>query len=215
VTIALSTRWIRGGTTPAAAVEALRRLGVTDLFAATADPRWRELRDRGSGFCGVAGSVEGLEDAMRLARSLRAGAIVVEGGAATGGRERAAERLARALHGPLSLGAPIAVTNGAREDDLVGLEEFGWLLEALPRLGLWFDPARAVSRGDALPEAWADRFAGRTTGVVVLHGAARSPDLGILTRLLPRRAPWVLDAGPEVPEADLLLALGSLKASFL
>jgi hypothetical protein len=164
-----------------------------------------------------------LEKAASRASRLRAPWLLVEGGriveasAASepselrlGFRERWAERAVRALHAGLATGAPLAIRPAGGADGLLGFEETGWLLDDLPRLGLWQDPHRALSLGahglGPPPGAWAERWAGRTAGLLVggtgaAHPEAAGLDWSTLRDTLPRRIPWVLDLGSDLPEA--------------
>jgi hypothetical protein len=182
--------------------------------------------------CDAARSAAGLAAPAAAAAALRAGHLVVPSPrvvpaerAAT--RERRVEEAARALHGPLAAGVPLAVVNGGRDADLLHLTETGWLLDALPRLALWFDPARALALEaaglDAGPLAYADRFAGRVGGVLVhglgsdgrghAHPEDRGPPWGRLGESLPQRVPWVLDLSSRHDAADLRDAARFLEAA--
>jgi hypothetical protein len=141
--------------------------------------------------------------------------------------ERQVEALVRALHGPLGAGWPLAVLHGTDGGDLLLLEETGWLLDALPRLGLWLDPAWLLSlerRGAGPgPAAWADRFAGRVVGVSVhglgsdgrghAHPEDDGPPWGRLASSLPRRAPWTLDLSGRLTVDDVRDALRYVTAA--
>jgi hypothetical protein len=175
-----------------------------------------------------------LEPKVALASALRARHLVVASPRAAvlekereARRERFVEQLARALHGPLVAGAPLAVVNGGSPTDLLHLTETGWLLDALPRLGLWLDPARAL-RLDALtpgagPLAWADLLAGRVTGVLVhglgsdgaghAHPEDRGPPWGRLGETLPQRVPWALDLSQRHDASDVRDAARFLEAA--
>lgn len=142
-------------------------------------------------------------------------------------RDRLVEAAARALHGPLKDGVPLALRNGDGLDDLVGHAEIGWLLDALPRLAVWFDPARAqrAVRLTAAPAltAWTDAWASRAAGVVAhglgsdlgghAHPEDAGPDWGSLGASLPRRLTWVLDVSGSLSAADVRDAVRYLKAS--
>ena len=142
-------------------------------------------------------------------------------------REGGADRAARALHRASADGAELAIRNGGRAADLLLQPDVvEWLLSDLPTLGLWFDPARAhrawcLGLGPE-PAAWADRFAGRTTGVFV-HGLGSdlgghghpedgAPDWGTLGRSLPHRVPWILDVTHTLSAADVEDAIRYLRA---
>lgn len=101
-----------------------------------------------------------------------------------------------------------------------------WLLDDLPALGLFFDPARAqrawrLGLGPE-PAAWADRLASRTVGVFV-HGLGSdlaghghpedgAADWGTLGRSLPHRVPWILDVTHALSAADVEDAIRYLRA---
>ena len=142
-------------------------------------------------------------------------------------REKAAETAARALHSALADGVPYALRNGARPEDLLlRPEEVEWLLDDLPTLSLYFDPARAerawrLGLGPA-PAEWADRLASRMAGVFV-HGLGSdlaghghpedgAADWGTLGASLPRRVPWVLDLTHTLSAADVEDAIRYLRA---
>lgn len=144
-----------------------------------------------------------------------------------GPRERLVEQVARALHGPLREGVPLAVVPGDGAEHLLGLTETGWLLEALPRLMLWLDAARAeraarLGLGPALT-AWTDAWAGRTVGVLAhglggdlaghAHPEEDGPAWGSLGESLPRGLPWVLDVSGRLSAADVRDALRCLAAA--
>jgi hypothetical protein len=162
------------------------------------------------------------------AARLRAGHVVVEGAGAVAAdrtvRERAVEDAARSLHGPLRRGVPLAVRPGSAAGDLLGIEETGWLLDALPRLAFVLDPARArrlhLAEHGPAPEVWAERF-GPRTNLIACHGfgdsdaGGRHPaedDLAwrVLSEMVPRRTPWLLDLAPDLGVGDLSDALGYL-----
>ncbi len=141
-------------------------------------------------------------------------------------REAAAERAVRALHAGLATGAPLAVRPGSTASDLLHVEETEWLLDALPRLGLAFDPTRALGLErlglGPPPEAWADRFASRA-GTCFAHGlgaglAGRGhpdddgPDWSSLGEMVPRAATWVLDLAPTLSTADVTDAIRAVRA---
>jgi hypothetical protein len=141
-------------------------------------------------------------------------------------REKAAERAVRALHAARTTGAPLAVRNGGSAACLLGFEELEWVLDDLPRLVLFFDPARAL-RLHALglgpaPAAWGERYAKRIAGVLVqglasdLVGGSHPEDGGAawqeLAEGLPRAAPWFLDLAPTLAAADVEDAVRYLRA---
>jgi hypothetical protein len=191
------------------------------------------LRAHGVTVCGVApGADVAVEDAAiaraaRRAAATKADALVLEGGRVAGDdRGRATERAARVLHPFLGAGVPLAIRPGGAAEDLLGYEEVSWLLDALPRLGLWLDPARAMAlqragHGPAV-SAWAEACAGRCTGVWV-HGLGGDgkggahlrddgPPWEQLAEMLPTRRPWVLDLAPDAGRDALRDALGDLRS---
>ncbi len=169
----------------------------------------------------------GLDAACSNAAELAARAIVVEGGALEGEpSDVAADRLVRALHAPLAAGAPLALRNAAGPEDLLGVTEVEWLLSELPRLALWFDPARAMARqragGGASLRTWIDAYADRCTGVFA-HGLGRDGlggahpsddgvDWAALCGAIPRSAPWVLAMDPETDDDTLRDAQSYLRS---
>ena len=131
--------------------------------------------------------------------------------------EEVAVRAARALHAALR-GTPLALRNaGTAADLLLEPTTLEWLLSDLPRLGFFFDPARAL-RAHRLglgpqPAAWADRFGSRTGGVFV-HGLGSdlaghshpedgAPEWRLLAEELPRGIPWILDLAPSLAPGDV------------
>jgi hypothetical protein len=160
-----------------------------------------------------------LEEASAVASVLRAGAVVLEGGVLPPGvsREEAVETALRRIHGLVVTGVPLALRIGGRVGDLLGFEEAGWALESLPRLSLWFDPARALERAGAgagpdVP-AWAERYAGRMAGIHLERLPAEDgTDWKSLVQSLPTRVPWVLDPPAAVSERDLQRAVGYLRS---
>jgi len=141
--------------------------------------------------------------------------------------EAVADRAVRALHRAQADGVPLAIRNSGRVGDLLlGPDVVEWLLDDLPALGLFFDPAHAL-RAWRLglgpePAAWADRLASRTTGVFV-HGLGSdlaghghpedgAADWGTLGRSLPHRVPWVLDVTHTLSAADVEDAIRYLRA---
>lgn len=144
-----------------------------------------------------------------------------------GARERLVEQIARALHGPLAQGVPLAVANGLGPEQVLGFTETGWLLDALPRLGLWLDPlgAEQARRQGWGPGgvAWTDAYGGRTVGALA-HGAGsagtghahpedQGADWGSLGESLPRRLPWILDVTGSLSAADVRDAVRYLTAA--
>lgn len=142
-------------------------------------------------------------------------------------RAKRVEIAARGLHAALKDGVPLAVRNDDGLERLLGFEETGWLLGALPRLGLWFDPARAergarLGVGPALSR-WADAYAARVAGVAAhglgsdlaghAHPEDEGPDWGSLGETLPRRLTWVLDVSGRLSAADVRDAVRFLTAS--
>jgi hypothetical protein len=143
------------------------------------------------------------------------------------GRERLVEGAARALHAALKDGVPLTVRNGDGLAALLGFEETGWLLSALPRLQLFFDPARAeraarLATGPALVR-WTDAHAARVAGVAAhglgsdlagrAHPEDAGPDWGSLGDTLPRGRTWVLDVSGTLSAADVRDAVRFLRAS--
>lgn len=132
-------------------------------------------------------------------------------------REQAAERAVRALHQVARGGASLAVRHGGSAACLLGFEELEWVLDDLPALSLFFDPARALRRHrlglGPEPAAWAERFARRTAGVIVqglasdLAGGSHPEDGAApwreLAEALPRGVPWFLDLAPTLAAADV------------
>jgi hypothetical protein len=185
----------------------------------------------GGRFPGRAGArLEDVEQALR--RGSRGGAE--EAGALRAeaqrlreaGAARAVEAAARALHGPLKAGVPLAVRNGDGLAAVLQHVETGWLLDALPGLALWFDPARAeraarLGNGPAVT-AWLDAYGPRVGGVAAhglgsglggrAHPADAGPDWGSLAASLPRRLTWVLDLSGSLAAADVRDAVRFLEA---
>ncbi len=169
----------------------------------------------------------GLEQALACGSALRARAIVVDGGVLDGADpEEAADRLVRALHGPLVAGAPLAIRNGPGADALIGFVATEWLLSELPRLALWFDPSSALARQRAgvgtEVTGWIDAYGLRMGGLFVHglgsdgRGGAHPTDDGAdwpaLWGALPRAAPRVLAMGPEHDDEALRDALRYLRS---
>jgi len=255
VSFALTSRWFAAGAGPQALIAGLKAVGLPTLVLHEPPPqavRWREpLRAEGvrvlavrladvEGLVGTGAEVVG---ALKPARVLvPAGALAPMPPSLLGGapsdeerlahrqrvRERQVEVLARTLHGPLAAGWPLAALHGTAAGELLLLEETGWLLDALPRLGLWLDPARLLalerSGGSPGPAAWADRFAGRVVGVSVhglgsdgqghAHPEDDGPAWGRLAASLPRWVPWALDLSGRLTAADVREALRYMTAAF-
>ena len=168
----------------------------------------------------------GLDDALARGSALRVRAVVVNGGALDGeDPEAAADRLVRALHGPLVGGAPLAIRNGLGEDAAVGFVATEWLLSELPRLRLWFDPSAALARlragvGTEI-SGWIDAYGLRMGGLFVHglgsdgRGGAHPTDDGAewpsLWDALPTAAPRVLAMDPRFGDDDVRDALGYLR----
>ena len=143
------------------------------------------------------------------------------------GAAKGVEAAARALHGPLKEGVPLAVRNGDGLGDVLQSVETGWLLDALPGLSLWFDPARAeraarLATGPALMP-WLDAHAARVAGLAAhglgsdlagrAHPEDAGPDWGSLVASLPRRLTWVLDVSGTLSAADVRDAVRFLEAA--
>ncbi len=140
-------------------------------------------------------------------------------------RAGAVERAARALHDGLRVGVPLAVRNAGGAAGLLGFEETGWLLDALPRLRLAFDPTRAL-RLHRLglgpnPASWAEQYASRST-LLFVHGLGAdfaggshpedgAPAWPILRDILPDRLPRVLEVRPTLTHAEVLDAVGYVR----
>lgn len=191
-----------------AVVEGARALDVRTVFLRSPIVRPRALRyalrANGVGVCGVGcEGLSALEPAAQAAASLRAGAVVVDAGPAAEEPEAAVDGLARGLHGPVRGGVPVAVRNGP----LLGREALGWLFEALPRVGFWFDPARV----EGALEPWANAYARRATGVLL----GRHPDAfgRDLAEAWPLRVPWVLDVADAHEREDGIKALRAMLAA--
>lgn len=144
-------------------------------------------------------------------------------------RERLVEQVARSLHGPLASGLPLAVVSGDGAADLLGFAETGWLLDALPRLGLWWDAGRAerarrLGLGPPL-SSWTDAHGRRMWGGLAhglggdlaghAHPEDQGPDWGSLGEALPRSWPWVLDVSSSLTANAVRDALRYLEASGL
>jgi hypothetical protein len=251
VSIALASRWFAGRTDPASIALGLREVGIPALVQdepPAAAARWREpLRAQGVTVVALRTEAAGAPSALltEVGGALRVERIVVAGGAFTAprgvtgaaatepevlrrARERQVEALARALFAPVRAGLPLAVGQAAGPHELLTLEALGWLLDALPRLTLWFDPARALAASragtDAAPDAWADRFAGRVAGVSVhglgsdgrghAHPEDDGPPWSTLAASLPRRVPWTLDLSGNLSADDVREARRYLEAAF-
>jgi len=247
VTVTLATGWLGDEVSATRLLEVARSLDQRAFHAARPPAgavRLRtELKAQGVRILGVSTAApEGLSDphveralqalerAVLAASALRAETVVFEGGSPEpGGREEATERLARAVHGALRRGVPLAVRNGRGREDLLGFEETEWLLSELPGLGLHFDPARAerAARRDEGPAltAWMDAYAGRCSGVFV-HGLGRSGEGGAhpaddgppwrtLVSSLPRRVPWILEPAETLSPAEVKDALHYLRSLWM
>lgn len=187
----------------------------------------KQFQAHGMAITSVLSDAAGLDAAFHHASDLGARAIVLEGGALEGADpEEAADRLVRVLHGPLAAGAPIGLRNGASPDDLLGMTEIEWLLSELPRLTLWFDPARALAchRAEAGPSVrrWIDAYAARCAGLFVhglgsqglggAHPTDDGPAWDALRGAVPRAAPWVLSMDPTRGDDEIVDALSWLRA---
>ncbi|MDJ0973104.1 MAG: hypothetical protein QNJ98_01415 [Planctomycetota bacterium] len=166
-------------------------------------------------------------DATRIAARLRAGALVLDGGTRRPGtpHEAEVEGLARHAHALLQGGAPVAVLPGDAGEAVLDDEALGWLLDDLPRLGLWLDPVRVVRRAEGDAGAGLvpllDRLAPRCRGTFVAglgsdgrggrHPEDAGADWSTLIELLPRGVPWVLDLAPDADGDELEDALGFLR----
>ena len=188
----------------------------------------RRLYEQGVSVVSVATTRDALADAVRFGSALRTRTIVVEGDTLLAGEdvEGAADRMVRALHTHLSEGVPLAIRNASEPTGLLDMTVCEWMLDELPRLVLWMDPARALRRHRAgegpEPRHWIDAFAGRTGGVFV-HGLGASgaggahpdddgPGWEDLRGALPTAAPWVLDLDPALSEDAVADALGYVRA---
>lgn len=224
MSVALSTRVFGAVPEHEVLVERLRALDVHGVcfHALPARPRTTRaaLRRVGVEVVGVAASHRGEPplDAAGVATSqLGASGLIVDAGPLDPNlpRDGQIEALARALHGWLDEGAPVAVLPGEGAGALLDGEALAWLLEDLPGLALWFDPVRVA--GDAGRLAVLDRWAGRCRGIHVAGIGAdgqggRHPEEGgtdweALRAMLPAGLPWVLDLRPEVDADELLDAL--------
>lgn len=253
MTLALVPRAAGAGAGPEALARLAREAGIAQLVLDDPPPaaaRWREpLRAAGVGVVALRLAQQGApgEASLALASALRVERVVVGGGSLATGpglagedgpaaraaqrlrvRERQVEALARSLHAPVGAGVPLAVRHAAGAGDLLRLEEVGWLLDALPRLMLWLDPARllAASREgwEQGPLAWADRLAGRVAGVSVhglgsdgrghAHPEDDGPPWGTLAATLPRRVPWALDLSSRLEARDVAEARRFLESVF-
>ena len=244
MTVSLSTAWLGAAPSAAHLLEIARAFDVR-AFHASQPPvqaAWlrTELKSQGVRILSVASdapaglsdpdvqrALEALQVAMAAASALKSERVVFEGGPhEPGEREAATERTARAIHGPLGRGVPLAFRNGGGRQDLLGFEETGWLLSELPSLGLYFDPARAerAARNEEGPSltAWMDAYAGRCAGIFVhglgasgsggAHPADDGPPWSTLVSSLPRNVPWVLDPGEALGRAGVEDALRYLRS---
>jgi hypothetical protein len=249
VSVALTSRWLGGRSGPEELARAAREVGVPELVLDDPPPaaaRWREpLKAQGVGVSALRTEAVGppAQTLVELAAALRVQRLVVRGGAfepprdlageaareparLRSARERQVEALARRLHGPVGAGVPLAVQHARAPHELLTLEGAGWLLEALPRLMLWLDPAWALAASrqgwDAAAQDWADRLAGRVAGVSVhglgsdgrghAHPEDDGPPWGTLAASLPRRVPWALDLTGALSSADVREARRYLEA---
>ena len=169
----------------------------------------------------------GLDHALACGSALRVRAVVVDGGMLDGeDPEAAADRIVRALHGPLVAGAPLAIRNGAGADAALGFVSTEWVLSELPRLALWFDPAGALARlragvGTELT-GWMDAYGLRMGGLFVhglgsdgtggAHPSDDGPDWGALLSGLPRSAPRVLAMDPSFDDDAIRDALRLIRS---
>jgi hypothetical protein len=227
VSVALAARPGEDGPALVARARALDQR-TWHLPAALPQPRALQalLREKGLAVCSLGSAADVTPGTLACASALRVRAVVVAG-VARGARspDADAEDLARALHAPLTAGVPLALRNGGDPTDLLDETVCGWLLEALPRLGLWFDPAaalRAARREGGAPLArWTDAWAGRTGGVFVhglgaagrggAHPCEDGPPWTALRESLPGRVPWVLELDPACEEAHVRDALAWLR----
>jgi hypothetical protein len=184
-------------------------------------------------------AAEAVGEAAPAAAALATPLVVLDAGRlACGPGERiedAVDAVARALHAIVSAwaGLSVALRPAGAPGRLLGFRETEWLLDALRAkpVGLWFDPARAAAlcergslAGSPAPTAldWADRFGRRVLGVVLSVGEDGDPGGsavseargGTLDDLLPSQAPFVLEAGPEVPRAAVVEARRRCEAVF-
>lgn len=244
MTVSLSTAWMGAEPTAEQLLQVAQALDVRAFHASEPPARAAllraELKGGGVRILSVSPStpaglsdpdtaraVAALEAAAQAASALKAECVVFEGGSPEpGGSEAATERVARAVHGLLGRGVPLAFRNGGGEHDLLGFQETEWLLSALPGLRLYFDPAHAEraarqTDGPSLT-AWMDAFAGRCAGVFVhglgssgaggAHPADDGPPWSTLVSSLPTRVPWVLDPGADMGAADVEDALRFLRS---
>ncbi len=234
MSLALSTRAL--GAAPdlaAAALERARALGCRGLFLAWP---WRlgaaaaqGLRAEGVEVAGAQVDLDPgapaelaarLERALEEAARLRPAALVVDGIGAPAPLAAGVQTLARALHGPLKAGAPLAVRDGGGPGAWLAGEALEWLLSDLPGLGLWVDPARRHAGGEAAADGL-DRAARRCAGVFV-HARTEAGDGGHpqeagvpweeVAERLPTRVPWVLDLGASLSAEDARDALRYLRS---
>lgn len=229
MSIAISTRVFGPEVSPEAVLEQLRRLDVRGvmLHRPVRHPvHWRDvLRAAGVTCVGVRTPVapsDVLAAAGDSAAKLGGVALVVLAPELPEGadRETLVGELARTLHGPIAGGLPVAITPGDAGAALLDDEALGWLLDDLPALGLWLDPAAVMRREAegtgaglvALLNRWASRCRGTLVAGLGTDGSGgRHPedvgaDWSTLGELLPRGVPWVLDldataVGDELDDA--------------
>jgi hypothetical protein len=234
VTLALTSRALGPTAGADALVARARAIGVPGLVLDDPTPRasgWRDvLKGQGVALLAVRFTRPGPPSAedLAVAGALRVPRVVVGSGPGEpGARAREVEALARVFHPMLAAGAPLVLRHAERTGDLLGLEEAGWLLEALPRLALWLDPAwlHGAERDGwgAGPQAWADRWAGRVAGVSVhglgsdgrghAHPEDDGPRWGTLAGALPRGVPWALDVSRDLADDDVREARRYLEAA--
>ncbi|MDA1194764.1 MAG: hypothetical protein O2894_06230 [Planctomycetota bacterium] len=194
----------------------------------SAESARRKLHGGGVTVVSVASGLDELEAAITCGGDLHARAIVVDPGA-RGERdpEDAVDRLVRLLHAHHASGARLAIRNGAGADDLLGFVETEWLLSELPRVALWFDPARAVlqqrTAKGPMPQSWIDAYSDRLGGLFVQGLAASGaegahPEEGGLEweayeSAVGRAAPRVLELDPRLGDEVVVDALRFLRRS--
>lgn len=229
MSIAASTRVFGADATPEVVLDHLRRLDLRGVMLHRPMRRsaaWRDVLGGAAVRCVGVHTRTSPADVFAAGEACAAAMggtpLVVRAPAlpAAGDRERLVGELARRLHGPLTTGLPVAITPGDAGPTLLDDEALGWLLDDLPALGLWLDPA-AVMRREAAGEGLGlvpllDRWAGRCRGTLVAGlgsdgaGGRHPEDVGAdwstLGELLPRGVPWVLDldakaVGDELDDA--------------
>jgi hypothetical protein len=183
----------------------------------------RRLHEQGVSVVSVGCTRDKLDEAASFGSALRVRVVVVEGDTLLDGEdvEGAADRMVRTLHPYLADGVPLAIRNTGEPAGLLGMTGCEWMLDELPRLVLWLDPARALRRHRAdlgpPPSSWTDAFAHRTGGVFV-HGLGSEglggahpdddgPDWRALRGVLPGAAPWVLELDSVRSEDEVADAL--------